>query len=120
MTMIAQWMQGLVNYVRAAEPDLTNRQLAVLLLVHYTSGPHTVRGLAEALAVSKPVITRALDKLANLGFLARQADEADGRNVFIVGTSRGGAFLAKFEDYFGNNAAERSAFARDNGIIVHH
>ncbi|MEM1132918.1 MAG: MarR family transcriptional regulator [Pseudomonadota bacterium] len=120
MTMIAQWMHGLVNYVRAAEPDLTNRQLAVLMLVHYEPGPHTVRGLAERLNVSKPVITRALDKLANLGFLARQADETDGRNVFIVATTNGGQFLAKFEDYFGKDASERAAFASNNGIMLHH
>jgi DNA-binding MarR family transcriptional regulator len=99
-TNLAKWMNGVVNYVRASEPDLTNRQLAVLMIVLHENGPHTVRGLANSLNVSKPVITRALDKLSNLGFLIRQPDETDGRNVFIVATSSGAGFLAKFESYF--------------------
>lgn len=95
-----QWMNGLVAYVRTHEPDLTNRQLAVLTLVHHRSGPHTVRELARELNVSKPVITRALDKLANLGYLRRQPDTTDGRNVFVVPTQEGAAFLAKYEAFF--------------------
>lgn len=118
MTIITQWMNGLISYVRASEPDLTNRQLAVLMVVHYQHGPHTVRALAKQLNVSKPVITRALDKLANLGFLMRQADESDGRNVFIVATTEGGHFLNKFEDYFENDNAERAAFAGNGGVLL--
>lgn len=101
-TNLAIWMNGVVNYVRASEPDLTNRQLAVLMIVLHESGPHTVRGLAIKLNVSKPVITRVLDKLSNLGFVVRQPDETDGRNVFIVATPRGEDFLTKFENYFIN------------------
>jgi len=94
------WVAGLRDYVRAAQPDLTNRQLAVLALVHCESGPHTVRGLAKELNVSKPVITRALDKLTQLGYLRRQPDETDGRNIFVVATHEGAAFLETFETYF--------------------
>lgn len=112
-TNIAKWMNGVVNYVRASEPDLTNRQLAVLMIVLHENGPHTVRGLANTLNVSKPVITRALDKLSNLGFLIRQPDETDGRNVFIVATSSGAAFLAKFESYF----AKRHDNSRGNYVM---
>ncbi len=46
---LTTWMQTLVDYVRSGEPDLTNRQMALLLLVHLTNGPHTVRGLARGL-----------------------------------------------------------------------
>ena len=52
-------MQTLISYVRSGQPDLTNRQMALLMLVYLTPGPHTVRGLAHILGVSKPVITRA-------------------------------------------------------------
>jgi hypothetical protein len=55
------WMQTLISYVRSGQPDLTNRQMALMLLVYLTPGPHTVRGLANILGVSKPVITRALN-----------------------------------------------------------
>lgn len=119
MTLTIQWMQGLISYVRASEPDLTNRQLAVLMLVHYQQGPHTVRGLAKRLNVSKPVITRALDKLANLGFLARQPDETDGRNVFIVATDAGARFLEKFEDYFDRDDSERPSLVTGDWAIRH-
>ena len=54
-------MQTLIGYVRSGQPDLTNRQMALLMLVYLTPGPHTVRGLAQMLGVSKPVITRALN-----------------------------------------------------------
>ena len=43
------WMKALIAYVRSGEPDLTNRQMALLMLVYLTPGPHTVRGLARVL-----------------------------------------------------------------------
>ena len=43
---LAGWMKALIAYVRSGEPDLTNRQMALLMLVYLTPGPHTVRGLA--------------------------------------------------------------------------
>jgi DNA-binding MarR family transcriptional regulator len=90
-------MQTLINYVRSGEPDLTNRQMALMLLVYLTPGPHTVRGLAHRLGVSKPVITRALNTLGSLGYLRRVRDESDRRNVFVAKTSSGQDFLEGFE-----------------------
>ena len=46
---LGSWMRTLIGYVRSGEPDLTNRQMALMLLVYLTPGPHTVRGLAERL-----------------------------------------------------------------------
>ena len=43
-----------------------------------------MRGLANILGVSKPVITRALNTLGTLGYLRRVRDEADRRNVFVA------------------------------------
>ncbi len=93
------WMETLIAYVRSGDPDLTNRQMAIIFTVYTRRGPHTVRGLAERLKVSKPVITRALNKLGHLGYLRRQRDEADGRNVFVVGTDKGAGFLGRFERF---------------------
>ena len=93
---LADWMQTLVGYVRSGQPDLTNRQMALLLLVFLTAGPHTVRGLAQSLGVSKPVVTRALNTLGALGYLRRERDEADRRNIFIAATDRGAKFLEGF------------------------
>jgi DNA-binding MarR family transcriptional regulator len=93
---LSTWMQALVDYVRSGEPDLTNRQMALLLVVYLKPGPHTVRGLARCLNVSKPVVTRALNRLGALGYLRRQRDDSDKRNIFVARTSEGADFLEEF------------------------
>ena len=93
---LRSWMHTLINYVRSGQPDLTNRQMALMLLVYLTPGPHTVRGLAHILGVSKPVITRALNTLGSLGYLRRVRDETDRRNVFVARTNTGQEFLEGF------------------------
>ncbi|WP_340265289.1 MarR family transcriptional regulator [Sphingobium mellinum] len=96
---LGEWMRTLVDYVRSGKPDLTNRQMALMMTVYIRSGPHTVRGLAEALNVSKPVITRALNKLSALGYLRRERDAADRRNIFITRTPKGAEFLDAFHHF---------------------
>ncbi|HEV7368056.1 MarR family winged helix-turn-helix transcriptional regulator [Arenibaculum sp.] len=90
------WRTVLVTSVRRAGPDLSSRQLALLLTVYLTPSPHTVRGLAATLNVSKPAISRALDRLGRLGFLRRKRDEADRRNVLVQRTVKGSVFLTEF------------------------
>jgi DNA-binding MarR family transcriptional regulator len=94
---LSGWMRTLIGYVRSGEPDLTNRQMALLMLVYLTPGPHTVRGLAQTLGVSKPVVTRALNTLGTLGYLRRERDLDDRRNVFVVRTTDGANFLDEFQ-----------------------
>ena len=96
---LSGWMRALIGYVRSGEPDLTNRQMALLMLVYLTPGPHTVRGLAQTLSVSKPVVTRALNTLGGLGYLRRERDLDDRRNVFVVRTNDGANFLEAFKRY---------------------
>ena len=96
------WMATLVDYVRSGEPDLTNRQMALLLVVYLRPGPHTVRGLARSLNVSKPVVTRALNRLGALGYLRRQRDDADKRNIFVARTTEGADFLEGFGHFIGD------------------
>jgi len=90
------WMETLVGYVRSGRPDLTNRQLALLMVVYLEPGPHTVRGIAARLGVSKPVVTRALNTLGALGYLRRQKDDSDLRNIFVERTATGSEFLDAF------------------------
>ena len=94
---LSVWMKALIAYVRSGEPDLTNRQMALLMLVYLTPGPHTVRGLARMLGVSKPVVTRALNTLGGLGYLRRERDQDDRRNIFVVRTRDGAEFLEGFK-----------------------
>jgi DNA-binding MarR family transcriptional regulator len=111
--MLTQWMRALVDYVRSGEPDLTNRQMALMMMVYVQPGPHTVRGLAEALNVSKPVITRALNKLSALGYLRRERDAADRRNIFVARTTKGAEFLDEFNHFIAaSNRDERQVGGR--------
>lgn len=103
------WKDTLVDYVRSGEPDLTNRQMALLLLVYLEPGPHTVRGLAQALHVSKPVITRALNRLGALGYLRRERDERDKRNIFVTRTAEGAKFLAEFGQFLADDGTSHVA-----------
>ena len=100
---LAGWKRTLTKYVRSGHPDLTNRQMAILMTVYLTDGPHTVRGLARKLDVSKPVVTRALNTLGTLGYLKRERDLDDRRNIFIVQTEDGAKFLEQFEAYLGES-----------------
>jgi len=104
---LSTWMEALVAYVRSGQPDLTNRQMALLLLVYRTNGPHTVRGLAGILGVSKPVVTRALNTLGRLGYLRRERDERDRRNIFVTRTSRGAEFLEGFRSLIAGKERRR-------------
>ena len=90
------WRNVLVSSVRQAGPDLSSRQLALLLTVYLTPPPHTVRGLASTLNISKPAISRALDRLGRLGFIRRKRDDADRRNVLVQRTVKGSVFLTEF------------------------
>ncbi len=95
---LALWQDVVLETVRRDGPDLSSRQLAILLSVYLTPPPHTVRGLAGLLNVSKPAITRALDTLGQLDLLKRKRDEADRRNVLVQRTVKGSVFLRDFAD----------------------
>jgi DNA-binding MarR family transcriptional regulator len=92
------WRLALTESVRRETPDLSARQLALLLTVYLTQPPHTVRGLAAALNISKPAITRALDRLSVLGFIRRKIDREDRRNVLVQRTVKGSVYLSEFAD----------------------
>jgi DNA-binding MarR family transcriptional regulator len=83
----------IVNLVRREGPDLTARQLGVLLICYLEDGPHTVRGLAARLSVAKPAITRALDRLEEFQFAQRSQDPRDRRSIVVKRTVEGDAFM---------------------------
>lgn len=92
------WHDVNLHLVRDDRPDLSGRQFAILLTVYLEAPPHTVRGLAQKLHVSKPVITRALDSMGKLDLLARRRDEADKRNVLVQRTVTGALYLERLAD----------------------
>lgn len=92
------WRRTTLEGVRRDTPDLSARQIAVLLTVYMTQPPHTVRELAATLKVSKPAITRALDKLSGLDLVRRKKDDEDRRSVLVQRTVKGSVFLTEFAE----------------------
>ncbi|MEZ2408502.1 DNA-binding MarR family transcriptional regulator [Bosea sp. OAE752] len=103
------WRQVHLDLVRDGQADLSARQTAILLTVYLELPPHTVRGLARQLGVTKPVITRALDTLGKLGLLTRKRDEEDRRNVVIQRTVAGALAVERLGDLVTEHAKEIGA-----------
>jgi len=92
------WHDVILDLVRDDEPDLSARQQAVLLTVYLEPPPHTIRGLAAKLGVTKPAITRALDSMGRLGLVTRRRDPADRRNVIVHRTLAGALAVERLGD----------------------
>ncbi|MCX7683878.1 MAG: MarR family transcriptional regulator [Acetobacteraceae bacterium] len=120
--LISIFRDTIVALVRRDGADLSARQLGVLLTVYLTEGPHTVRGLAAALNVSKPAITRALDRLGELDLARRKTDPADRRSVLVQRTVKGAAFLREIRTVMAESEAglrEAAAMQPANGDAEH-
>jgi DNA-binding MarR family transcriptional regulator len=90
---------GLVKEGKLEEaPDFTLRQLTILLTVYLEPPPHTIRGLAAKLGVTKPVITRALDSMGKLEIISRRRDDEDRRNVIVQRTIKGALYVESLGD----------------------
>src|SRR5271165_580478 len=105
-----------VALVRREGQDLSARQLGVFLTCYLQDGAHTVRGLAAELNVSKPAITRALDRLGELDLARRKVDPLDRRSVLVQRTTKGSAFLRDLRNIMteasgGGKKASRKAAA---------
>lgn len=92
------WHDVNLHMVRDDEPDLSLRQIAILLTVYLEAPPHTVRGLAQKLNVTKPVITRALDSMGRHDLVNRRRDETDRRNVLVQRTVKGALYVERMAD----------------------
>jgi DNA-binding MarR family transcriptional regulator len=92
------WQRLALSEVRDSAPDLTLRQVAILLTIYLDPPPHTVRGLAATLKVTKPVITRALDTMGALKLVSRHRDERDRRNVLVRRTVEGALYVERLGD----------------------
>lgn len=99
------WHDVSLAFVRDAEPDLSARQITILITIYLEPQPHTVRALAAKLGVSKPVITRALDTLGRQGLVTRKRDPSDRRNVIVQRTVNGSLFLERLGDLVTAKAA---------------
>jgi len=107
------WRHTLLAGVRGDTPDLSARQMALLFSVFLTRGPHTVRGLAECLNISKPAVSRALDRLGELGYIRRERDDLDRRNVLVQRMPKGTDFLNHFSSLVAKAEQEISSISED-------
>jgi DNA-binding MarR family transcriptional regulator len=98
MQALKLWQEVGLATIRRHGFDLSARQSVILLTIYLEPPPHTVRGLAAKLGVTKPVITRALDAMGDLDLVSRKRDPADRRNVIIQRTVRGALFLEQLGD----------------------
>jgi DNA-binding MarR family transcriptional regulator len=99
------WHDVSLALVRDDAPDLSARQITVLITIYLDPQPHTVRALAKKLGVTKPVITRALDTMGRYGLVTRKRDPADRRNVLVQRTVNGALFLERLGDLVAAKAA---------------
>ena len=96
--VLTLWHRVSVESVRRNLPEMTLRQFAMMLHIYLDPPPHTVRGLASMLGISKPAVTRAIDRLSALDFVRRKVDESDRRSVLLLRTVKGSVFLREFGD----------------------
>lgn len=104
------WHHVALDTVHDDDADLSSRQLAILLTIYLETPPHTVRGLAQKLGVTKPVITRALNTLGAIGLCARRRDQTDKRNVLIQRTVEGTLYLDRLVANLVKNAHRLTAW----------
>lgn len=106
-TMLNWYRKVTVALVRDDFPDLTSRQTAVFLMVYLTDEAQTVRGLAQALMISKPAITRALDRLAEFELIRRKSDPTDRRSILVDRTVPGRNHLRSLSSMLVDASRER-------------
>jgi DNA-binding MarR family transcriptional regulator len=103
----------IVGLVRRDGVDLSSRQLGVFLTCYLRDGGHTVRGLAADLNVSKPAITRALDRLGELDLARRKVDPLDRRSVLVQRTPKGSAFLRDVHKIIGESVNPKKSSIKE-------
>ena len=102
MLALAFWHGVVAAALHKMPIDLSSRQTAILLHIYLTQSPqktpHSIKNLAEELAISKPAICRAVNVLENAKLVKRARDKNDKRNVTIKRTAKGATYLKNFAD----------------------
>ncbi len=82
----------LLALVRRDGRDLTARQLCAFMIVYSRDEVQTVSSLADLMNISRPGVTRVMDRLVRFDLMAREEDATDRRRVLARRTARGVAF----------------------------
>ena len=105
-TLLNLLSQTTVGLVRREGPDLSARQLAIFLICYLENEAQTVRGLAKQLNISKPAVTRGLDRLMEFDLVRRKDDPLDRRSILVQRTPIGHSLLRELRGMMKNAAAE--------------
>ena len=114
--LVTVFRNTVLALVRRDGPDLSARQLGVFLTVYLEDRGHTVRGLAADLNVSKPAITRALDRLGEFDLARRKIDPMDRRSVLVQRTLKGSALLRDLRGIMAEAAKDSTPAARTKKV----
>jgi DNA-binding MarR family transcriptional regulator len=106
MRALSFWRSVTAASLKEMPVDLSARQQAVLLNVYLAAGPHSIKSMAEELAISKPAICRAVDALEGARLVKRVRDKQDKRNVLLTRTAKGSAYLSEFATIIMNSSKQ--------------
>lgn len=99
----------MLELVRRDGRDLTARQLTTLLTVYLQDDVHSVSSLAKMLNISRPGVTRILDRLVDADLVSRAEDAADRRRVLVHRTPQGARYMRDLQEVAAQVAAELAA-----------
>jgi DNA-binding MarR family transcriptional regulator len=83
----------MLELVRRDGRDLTARQLTALLSIYLENEVHSVSSVAKLLNISRPGVTRSLDRLVDANLVSRAEDASDRRRVLVYRTRSGADFV---------------------------
>lgn len=90
------WRNSLVASVRGDSPDLSARQMALMLCIYLGEGPHTVRGPRQGLKISSPPSAVPSTALASLAISAASVMSLTAATCWFNAPRPGGKFLVDF------------------------
>jgi DNA-binding MarR family transcriptional regulator len=96
----------ILDLVRRDGRDLTARQLTTLLTIYLQDEVYSVSMLAKMLNISRPGVTRILDRLVEAHLVSRAEDAADRRRVLVYRTSDGARYIEELGSVAGHVAGE--------------
>ncbi len=98
----------MLELVRRDGRDLTARQLTTLLTVYLENETLSVSRVATLLNISRPGVTRILDRLVDADLVSRAEDASDRRRVLVRRTRAGSKFVRELIEVADQVAAELS------------
>lgn len=93
----------LYSYVRSNPPELTIRQMTILLMIAEDPAMNEVSAvsyIAEKLNLTKAVITRSTAALLKYRFIEKRISPKDGRLVHLWISDTGKLFLDNLEKHY--------------------